>query len=422
MNRQERDILEEMFHAKLYDHEADTTPGDWEAIMNRLPESKPVVYTFRRRWLYIAAAAVTALVMTTSIFYITDGQETEPMLAQETTPVTPKPEIPIPDNTGTATVETPLVADQVETQPQSTGNPSIQRVRTALTTRQELTQETAATPVIEDITGLVETTSDSIEKDVPREDETEDIIRTITPPTGTTTFIADAQPAISSQPNTKTRRWGFGMGGGGLTNSATNTFNSLVLPSASYQLDDDMMFMNAPLKSVDYQTTLKHRTPVNVGLSASYYLNNRWSIQAGLSYSLLISESEQNTVHRHNEEQRLHFIGIPVSIAYKIAEWNKFQVYGSAGFMPEINVSGKFKTDEWIDDILKSSTTESIRMRELYWSVNARAGVSYPVIRFVNAFAEVGAGYYFDNNSEIKTIHSEKPFNVSFNFGLRFGF
>ena len=48
-----------------------------------------------------------------------------------------------------------------------------------------------------------------------------------------------------------------------------------------------------------------------------------------------------------------------------------------------------------------------------------RAGVSYPIIRFVSAFAEVGASYYFDNGSEIETIHSEKPFNMSLQFGFR---
>ena len=30
--------------------------------------------------------------------------------------------------------------------------------------------------------------------------------------------------------------------------------------------------------------------------------------------------------------------------------------------------------------------------------------------------------YYFDNGSDIETIHSEKPFNVSLQFGFRFGF
>ena len=53
---------------------------------------------------------------------------------------------------------------------------------------------------------------------------------------------------------------------------------------------------------------------------------------------------------------------------------------------------------------------------------NAKAGVSYPVYRFVNVFVEGGVAYYFDNGSSIETIRSEKPFNAGFNVGLRLGF
>ena len=65
---------------------------------------------------------------------------------------------------------------------------------------------------------------------------------------------------------------------------------------------------------------------------------------------------------------------------------------------------------------------EKIRMKEWLWSVNAGVGVSYPIIRFVSAFAEIGASYYFDNGSKIETIHSEKPFNVNLQIGFRLGF
>lgn len=74
------------------------------------------------------------------------------------------------------------------------------------------------------------------------------------------------------------------------------------------------------------------------------------------------------------------------------------------------------------DDVEILAQSERVRMKEWLWSVNARMGVSYPIIRFVSAFGEVGASYYFDNGSDIETIHSEKPFNVSLQFGFRFGF
>ena len=90
--------------------------------------------------------------------------------------------------------------------------------------------------------------------------------------------------------------------------------------------------------------------------------------------------------------------------------------------MAEVNVAGKQHIELFSDDISIMKQTEHVRMKEWLWSVNGKIGLSYPVVRFVSAFAEVGASYYFDNGSAIETIHSEKPFNVSFNVGLRFGF
>jgi len=46
MKDKERDIFDDLFRSKLQDFEADTMPGDWEAIADRLPVKKSV--PFRR--------------------------------------------------------------------------------------------------------------------------------------------------------------------------------------------------------------------------------------------------------------------------------------------------------------------------------------------------------------------------------------
>ena len=96
--------------------------------------------------------------------------------------------------------------------------------------------------------------------------------------------------------------------------------------------------------------------------------------------------------------------------------------YASAGGQVELNVAGKVCTDLYSPVEKLKSVTEKERMKEPYFSVNARVGVSYPIIRFLSAYAEVGADYYFDNGSDVETIHSEKPFYVGLQLGFRFGF
>ena len=237
-------------------------------------------------------------------------------------------------------------------------------------------------------------------------------------------LVADATPVAKKKPEkTASRKWGFGMGGGGLSMGADNLVPQYVTNSSVLKSENLMSLNSFDAEKKDpAKTDIHHKTPIGVGISISRYLNNRFSLQTGLTYSYLRSEWSTNNTYHIENDQRLHFIGIPLSLTYKIAEWNRFMFYASAGGMAEVNVAGKRRMKLFSDEVEIAKQSEHIRMKEWLWSVNARAGVSYPIIRFVSAFAEVGASYYFDNGSEIETIHSEKPFNMSLQFGFRFGF
>ena len=125
---------------------------------------------------------------------------------------------------------------------------------------------------------------------------------------------------------------------------------------------------------------------------------------------------------RTENKQKLHFIGIPVSVAYQLAEWKQIHFYLSAGGKVEVGVGGQLRTDIYSATNEKLKTfAEKERMKEPYFSVNGRIGASYPLLRFLSAYAEVGADYYFDNGSKIETYHSDKPFNFGLQLGLRFG-
>jgi hypothetical protein len=200
-------------------------------------------------------------------------------------------------------------------------------------------------------------------------------------------------------------------------------------------------YMEAPAKRDDYfnellagasnrhenltsiqKTGITHKQPISLGIGVGYALDNRWSLQSGLVYTML-SSKWRTELSNQLYEQQLHFAGIPLGISYKIAEWNKFRFYATTGGMVEWNVAGNFKTESYfIEEKAFRPVKECVRMKELQWSVNERIGATYPVIKFVNAYVEGGANYYFDNKSSIETIRSDKPFHVSLQAGLRFGF
>lgn len=425
MKGKERDKFDDLFRSKLEDFEMDTMPGDWEAIADRLP--KEVSVPFRKTLYYWAAAAVVSLLMITGSVYLFNHEQSDLPIAKEIIEHTKEIENHIiEDKKVIAEVsETSVKQDENKTKKMN-----VSVVRPPAKSQGKRTMISSHANVVPEVNMLsakkMQTdsivTADFAQQLLTEDAKTEDIQVLAEKESQNKVLIADATPVIKKKKSTASRKWGFGMGGGGLSIGADNTVPQYMMKSALLT-SDQLLSMNAPFFNEELpKTDVHHKTPVSFGLSVSRYLNNRFSLQTGLNYSFLSSEWTTNGSYHGEVKQKLHFIGIPLSVAYKIAEWNRFQVYAAAGAMAEVNVAGKQRSKFFFDDKEISVVSERVRMKEWLWSVNARAGVSYPLIRFVSAFAEVGAGYYFDNGSSIETIHSEKPFNVNFQLGFRLGF
>ncbi|MCI6524066.1 MAG: outer membrane beta-barrel protein [Parabacteroides sp.] len=403
---EKRDKWDEAIQAKLFDHEVEPMPEDWEAIASRLPEERPVTWPFAFRYWSAAAAAVLALVL--GGLYLFDQDPETVRLAEEMsqietdrsiipTPATPAPSIAAP---ATRAVNA-WVAQATSTRSfRAHAQQPIERI-----TDKESAAEIAAV-------------EPSHREDAQREEEV------------ITESVASQQPrtkaADTTQPThqpAKQRKWSFGMGAGNLSVGTSQLVPHYVTNSAALR-SESLMSMNTwgATQEASPKTDIQHHTPINFGISVSRQLSNRFYLQTGLNYSYLRSEWATNGTYHIETDQRLHFLGLPLSIAYRIAEWNRFLFYASAGGMAEVNVAGKRQSQLFSDEISIVKQTEHIRMKEWLWSVNGKVGVSYPIVRFVSAFGEVSANYYFDNGSTIETIHSEKPFTIGFNMGFRLGF
>lgn len=403
---EKRDKWDEAIQAKLFDHEVEPMPEDWEAIASRLPEERPVTWPFAFRYWSAAAAAVLALVL--GGLYLFDQDPETVRLAEEMsqietdrsiipTPATPAPSIAAP---ATRAVNA-WVAQATPTRSfRAHAQQPIERI-----TEKESAAEIAAV-------------EPSHREDAQREEEviTESVASQQPRTKATDTTQPTHQPA-------KQRKWSFGMGAGNLSVGTSQLVPHYVTNSAALR-SESLMSMNTwgATQEASPKTDIQHHTPINFGISVSRQLSNRFYLQTGLNYSYLRSEWATNGTYHIETDQRLHFLGLPLSIAYRIAEWNRFLFYASAGGMAEVNVAGKRQSQLFSDEISIVKQTEHIRMKEWLWSVNGKVGVSYPIVRFVSAFGEVSANYYFDNGSTIETIHSEKPFTIGFNMGFRLGF
>ena len=182
---------------------------------------------------------------------------------------------------------------------------------------------------------------------------------------------------------------------------------------------------NPIYKNGIYEESINHHLPIRLGLSLCYRLNDRWSLESGLTYTRLRSDINyrlrsdinNNNGIRTKTEQTLSYIGIPFTASYLLTSGRYVNLYVSAGGMVEKMVKGR-QHHEYVEKNLEH--TESVSIRPLQFSVNGGLGVEFNLSHLFSLYAEPGVGYYFDNGSDIPTYYQDKPFSFNLNLGLRF--
>lgn len=149
----------------------------------------------------------------------------------------------------------------------------------------------------------------------------------------------------------------------------------------------------------------KHYMPWTVGINARYDISKHWAIETGLTYTGLKTElltwADKETI-----TQRLHYVGIPLKVDYKILSWNNLICYANAGGLVE-------------KCVYATIGGESFSIPELQYSASVSAGVEYNIDKHLSLYFEPGIGYYFDNNDNVKSIRKASPLTVNITGGLR---
>ena len=163
-----------------------------------------------------------------------------------------------------------------------------------------------------------------------------------------------------------------------------------------------------------------HYMPINFSLALKYRLNNRFALETGLTYSRLKSEFEMgsngNTI---NEQQTIHYLGIPVKGIYNIYNRKMWSLYGSLGLSIEIPVHSPLNTSYYLHGILEATEKSTIHA-PWQWSVGTGLGVQYNFTPNIGLFAEPSMQYYIPTGTQIETYSTEHPFNFSLPLGIRF--
>lgn len=212
---------------------------------------------------------------------------------------------------------------------------------------------------------------------------------------------------------------GGNMGRGEAMASAMSDASANLHPFGSASVGDYVM-MNQPILSskqpaVRSLTSAKHKIPVSYGASVRYNVTPEWGVETGLSYTILSSSfTNERLDKRISYDQNLHYLEIPVRVNYLFVNQRWFSVYAAGGGAVAKCVYAK----------MEGSDMQNHTLGEKPWqfSLTGAVGAQLNIVDHVGVYLEPGVGYYFKDNSSLRTVYKDHPWVFKLNFGLRLSY
>ena len=230
------------------------------------------------------------------------------------------------------------------------------------------------------------------------DNQQKETVKSVVPPTASIEPFEPARHQPSSQ-----GKWTMGLqASSGLlaANNFTGSTEDNVMMEANYMYTGKTLFNSSSFNELSGYTqsetyqNVKHHPPVRLGMSLQYQLDDRLALLTGINYAWLYSEfTKENTT----TDQHLHYLGVPVGVAYQLWANRRFQCY----------VSGTVMLEKCLNE------------KPWQWSVDAGAGAEYAITQQVGLYFEPSLGYYFDDNTSFEHYYKDHPLAPSLMFGLR---
>lgn len=422
---------------QLEDYSEPLPTGLWEAIEKDLNHSsvQPKVIPLWRRWQTVAAAVVAVLLVSSTavwLLYDVGGLPTEriPLVA----------DVPSPEPTAGSR----LSVEKTATTPESVVEQVSQGAASllaAVTSSSVLPDSSPAEniPVVTDVNPVAFSVDDSAdskeeaESSVAGSMDTMERKRASQRKADREQLSRNALFAVAEK-SSVSHNWQIGLTTGNSFSSVSNSFQGLstLMTRNSMLMSDDLAMNPMNDNGMAYtqvlfhnrdqvtETRIRHRMPMTVGAILSYAFSDRWSLETGLTYTLLSSELHTGEESYIEEEQKLHYVGIPLKVKYSFWKNDWLTVYALAGGAVEKCVSGSLETVYVTGSSDRKAEHTSLDIKALQWSVNAAVGGQFNLTRQLGLYIEPGLAYYFDDGSGIETYRKKHPCNFNLQLGVRF--
>lgn len=169
-------------------------------------------------------------------------------------------------------------------------------------------------------------------------------------------------------------------------------------------------------------TNSTYDIPLSFGAGVRIGLSPKWSIGAGVNYSML-SRKFSGTYTKANEagvienstssdiRNTQHYIGIPVNAYYDIVDGRNVNLYAYAGGTVEKCISDRYA-------LLNTPIVHKEKVKGFQWSANVGIGVGFKLGEHLGLYIDPSLRYYFDCGQP-HSIRSAQPLMLGFEVGLK---
>lgn len=374
---------------KLQGAETPSAPNPmlWDRISSTLDAATPApaVITPRKKpiilWRIATSVAATAAIL--ALLFINHDSDT---IITDSVTLTQQENNIKPSTTNNNTIEV---------------EPTIQLVAEATPTAKP------ASRIIEPI--VKEEAKETIEYTQVTSLQTEDNNTTETNKTNLTTTTeqpAEPQEVIIKAPNRKkganklSITYAGGIGENKLY-AATRTRESVINDAIATYKDP----AHVSFDDIYNSSNITHHQPFGAGLRFAHELNNRFTLNSGVNYTLLLSDIGL-VDNDHLSTQQIHFIGIPVHVNYEFLQLKDFTLYAGAGATAEYCIFAKVGN-------------EIINERNWHYSADINLGVEYTLNRWLGLYFEPSLSHHFTQTT-LRSIRNESPTTFNLRVGLSF--
>ena len=177
---------------------------------------------------------------------------------------------------------------------------------------------------------------------------------------------------------------------------------------------------NAQINGGSMEAHYEHQLPLSIQLTLSRQLGKQFSVETGLSYTLLQSTSTTGSSAAYiQEQQRLHYLGIPLRIGWQWYNKAPLSFYTSSGVMLEMPIHSTLNVNHVVNDMNTYSKQDKLSV-PLQWSTSLGMGLQYNITPHIGFYVEPSLQYFFNDGSDIKSYRTEHRFSVTLPLGIRF--